>query len=147
MKKILVIDDDPQERDALRKILELDGHHIDEADEGSSGFELYKSVRHDLVITDIVMPGTEGIETIFLLMQEFPEVKIIAVSEGGYLGATENYLTSATVIGAKRVFEKPVDPAALIEAVSQLLDNTDSSSQLQAPLSNSETTGIDEGTI
>ncbi len=122
MSKILVIDDDSGDRKILKEHLEQSGYQVDEAPEGGVGLNLYRTHRHDLVITDIVMPGTEGIETIMELVHDFPDVKIIAVSDGGYLGAAKNYLKMASVLGAKRVFEKPIDLTAVLEAVSELLE-------------------------
>lgn len=142
-----MIDDDSQVRDALREMLELAGHQVDEAIEGGAGLALYKTHRHDLVITDIVMPGTEGIETIRLLVQEFPSVKIIAVSEGGHLGATENYLNIASIFGAKRVFEKPIDALAISEAVSQLLENQDTLRPARTPAAAHIDMGVDDGSV
>lgn len=123
-----MIDDSPDDRKILKELLEQSGYQVDEAPEGGAGLNLYKSYRHDLVITDIVMPGTEGIETIIELVHIFPDVKIIAVSDGGYLGAAKNYLKMASVLGAKRVFEKPIDLAAMLEAVSELLETAFSDS-------------------
>jgi YesN/AraC family two-component response regulator len=56
---------------------------VSEAGDGSEGIKLYREVRPDLVITDLVMPEKEGIETIVELRRDFPGVKIIAVSAFG----------------------------------------------------------------
>lgn len=128
MSKILVIDDNSDERKVLKEFLERSGYQVDEAPEGGVGLNLYRAYRHDLVITGIVMPGTEGIETILELVHDFPDVKIIAVSGGGYLGAANNYLKMASILGAKRVFEKPIDLDAVLGAVSEMLETAFSDS-------------------
>jgi YesN/AraC family two-component response regulator len=123
MKKVLVIDDDLADRTWLRQLLEAAGLQVDEAPEGRTGLELYRRRAHDLVITDIVMPDTEGIETILKLRQEFPTVKIIAVSVGGYLGEPDNYLRMATILGANEALAKPLSATTLLRAAVKLLDH------------------------
>ena len=121
MKHILVIDNDPGNRALLRSALEEAGYRVDEAPEGSAGLKQFRIHNHDLVITDIVMIGAEGIETIIHLTQIQSDIKIIAMSDGGNLKDAQRYLRMATNLGAKRVFEKPLDWAKLVSAVDDLL--------------------------
>ena len=86
MALILIIDDDDQIRRVLRKTLERDGYDVADAPNGKEGIRLYRENPADLVITDIIMPEKEGIETIRELRRDFPEVKIIAISGGGRIG-------------------------------------------------------------
>jgi len=75
----------------------------------------------DLIITDIVMPKKEGIETIVELRRDFPEVKIIAMSGGGNLGP-DTYLQMAKGLGAMRTLTKPIKREDFLKAVWELLD-------------------------
>ncbi len=121
MALILVIDDEVQSREMRRELLEHDGHQVETAGDGSEGIELYRRNPADLVITDIIMPKKEGVETILDLRQEFPDVKIIAMSGGGTVGP-ETYLKIATGFGAARVFAKPFKTGELLAAVKELLE-------------------------
>jgi len=96
---------------------------VDEAPEGNAGLALFRNNGYDLVITDIVMPDTEGIETILRLKQTNPQIKIIAVSDGGYLGDAQLYLKMALTLGARRVFEKPLDGLSVVTAANDLLQD------------------------
>ncbi|RLB31609.1 MAG: response regulator, partial [Deltaproteobacteria bacterium] len=80
MKKILVIDDDEQIRHILRRFLERAGYEVLEASNGQEGMALYRKEGPELVITDIIMPKKEGMETIMDMKGEFPKAKIIAIS-------------------------------------------------------------------
>jgi DNA-binding response OmpR family regulator len=122
---IILIDDDSVVRVVVRRMLEKKGHRVMEASDGSSGLELIRKNPADLIITDILMPEKEGIETIRELRKEFPEVKIIAISGGGKVGP-ENYLALAEKIGAQRSLSKPFSWNELMEAVDSLLGDTDS---------------------
>ena len=121
MKKILIIDDEPHILLMLKKMLERSGYEIELATNGVEGIELFKKIKPDLVITDIIMPETEGIETIMELQRDFPDVKIIAISGGGH-NIAENYLYLAKSLGVQRTFAKPIERDELLKAVSELLD-------------------------
>ena len=120
MARILVIDDDAQIQVMLRQVLERAGYEVVDAPDGKVGIELYREQKADLVITDLIMPEKEGIETIRELRGEFPDVKIIAISGGGVIGP-ENYLCLARGLGALRTFSKPVERKEIIETVQELL--------------------------
>ncbi|MCG6880945.1 MAG: response regulator [Deltaproteobacteria bacterium] len=120
-KTILVIDDDENIRRLLRAVLEIEGYHILEASDGVKGQQEYGKNPTDLVITDLIMPGKEGIETIRDLRREFPDVKIIAVSGGGRIGP-ESYLKMAKGVGALRTLRKPFDRKSLVDAVEEVLE-------------------------
>ena len=118
--KVLVIDDDSQIRLMLREVLVWAGYEVFEAENGREG--LLQQRRHpvDLVITDLIMPEQEGLETIAALKKEFPALKIIAVSGGGRI-SPDMYLPTAQEFGADMVFSKPFDIRRLSEAVIELL--------------------------
>ncbi len=120
MATILVVDDDDLFRSMLRRTLERRGHSVIEAAEGRAALRTLDEARVDLVITDIVMPDMEGIETIQALRRTHPHLRIIAISGGGRIRA-ENYLEIATAFGAFRVFSKPFDNQDLFRAIDEAL--------------------------
>ncbi len=121
MARILLVDDDNQIRQMLKMTLEREGYEVLEAENGAIAVRLYKSDPCDLVITDIVMPEKEGIETIMDLRHLNPQVKIIAISGGGRINP-DDYLSWARRFGVKYTFNKPVQRKELLGAVADLLD-------------------------
>jgi CheY-like chemotaxis protein len=120
MQTILLIDDDVALRDALRVALERAGYSVVVAGDGKEGLKLYRRLRPDLVLTDIVMDGQEGIETIEALRRESPLVKIIAMSGGGSM-RDSTYLEAAKCLGAQRTLDKPFDLPCLLTAMREVL--------------------------
>lgn len=118
--RILVIDDDEQMRVLLRQVMEWAGYDVLEAGDGREGMQKQRKHRADLVITDLIMPEQEGLETITSMKREFPDLRIIAISGGGRIGP-EAYLPAARELGADRVFSKPFDVRELAETVKELL--------------------------
>lgn len=118
MARVLVVDDDPKVREMISIWLRRDGHEVEEADDGREAVRLCRRGLPALVITDIVMPEQEGIETITQLRDEFPEVPIIAVS--GIGEAASDYLATARSFGAARTFVKPLRLRDLCVAVKEL---------------------------
>lgn len=118
--RILIIDDDDQIRILLRQVMEWAGHEVIEAADGREGMIQQRKQQADLVITDLIMPEQEGLETITLLKKEYPLVKIIAISGGGRIGP-DAYLPAAQELGADRVFSKPFDVRELATTVRELL--------------------------
>lgn len=115
---ILVIDDDPQMRRLLARILRGAGHTVREASNGRRGIELFREAWPALVITDIVMPETEGIETIRELHREAPAIPILAISGVG----SPIYLRAATSMGAVASLAKPFEVDQLLAIVAKLLE-------------------------
>ncbi|NNG00978.1 MAG: response regulator [Desulfobacteraceae bacterium] len=120
MARILIIDDNDFVRNMLKETMERAGYEVETAVNGVEGVERFRKISCDLVITDLIMPEKEGIETIMDLKKDFPAVKIIAISGGGRVGPT-NYLKFAEMLGAAYTFTKPVDRKALLKAVKVLL--------------------------
>lgn len=121
MKRILIIEDDAVTRQFLMETLESCGYHLAEAGNGKEGLMLHRNHPFDLVITDIIMPEMEGLETITALKEHHPGVQIIAISGGGR-GRAGEYLSMAEHLGAHRVFNKPLDPEEISSTVVQMLD-------------------------
>lgn len=119
-KNILVIDDDPDFRKMLCARLEKSGYKVSGAQNGLQGVNRFKEFPVHLVITDIIMPEKEGMETILEIKKINPEVKIIAISGGGR-SVPEDYLNIAEYFGAVKSFKKPFDMADFIQTVDHLL--------------------------
>ena len=121
MAKILVIDDDDDFRSMLCDLLKRSAYTVFESTDGQEGLKMNKIEKPDLIITDIVMPNQDGIETVIRLHKEYPEIKIIAVSGGG-LVQPYLYLHMAKTLGADQTFTKPINNKKFLEAVNILLN-------------------------
>ena len=121
MAKILVLDDELSILLMIKKMLEKEGHEVDMALNGREGMELFEKNKPEMVITDIIMPEKEGLETILELRKKHPELKIIAISGGGRIGP-QGYLPSAKYLGADMVFQKPLVQKEFVQAVAALLE-------------------------
>jgi CheY-like chemotaxis protein len=121
MPNILLIDDDNQYRTMLRKTIERNGYEVIEASNGNEGIKLYRKNPTDLIITDLIMPEKDGIETIQELKKDFPDIKIIAISGGGRLGP-HDYLHLAKMLGAQRTLTKPIELPVLLKTIEELLE-------------------------
>jgi DNA-binding response OmpR family regulator len=120
MAKILVIDDEPSILLMIKKMLEKAGHDVEMAINGKEGMLIFEKNKADLLITDIIMPEKEGLETIVEMRKKYPDLKIIAISGGGRISA-DGYLPGAKLLGANMVFQKPLIQKEFLEAVSFLL--------------------------
>lgn len=120
MARILIIDDEDQSRDMLSQVLSRAGYDVSTARDGNEGIELFRAVVADLIITDILMPGKEGLETIMELRRDFPEVKIVAMSGGGRTGNL-NFLDIAERLGAQRTLQKPFHLQEVLQVVQEVL--------------------------
>jgi CheY-like chemotaxis protein len=121
MARILVIDDDASVRMVVRHMLNRAGHKVAEAPDGQVGVSLYETLRPDLVLTDIIMPNQEGIETILQLRRLDPLVRIIAMSGGGRTG-NKDFLAMAEKLGASGVIAKPFRANELTDIVTRVLE-------------------------
>jgi CheY-like chemotaxis protein len=119
-KKILIIEDDAAVRYTLKRILLSAGYSVLDAPNGRKGVQLFHLEGADLVITDIIMPEQEGIETIIELKSREPRTRIIAISGGGRTGA-HDLLQMAERLGADAVLHKPFETAELIRTVKEKL--------------------------
>ena len=120
MARILIIDDDAQLLAMLRQVFEREGYEVVEAPDGKEGLRRYRENPTELIITDLIMPENEGIETIMELRRDFPDVKIIAMSGGG-INNPGTYLDLAKKLGAQYTFAKPFEREELLYAVRELL--------------------------
>ena len=121
MPRVLVVDDNPHIRSMFRNCLERAGYEVDEAIDGDTALECYRTQPADLVMTDIAMPNKDGIEMIMDLWRDYPDVKIIAVSGSPRATDPRAHLEFAAIFGAMRTFRKPVDLNELLDAVRELI--------------------------
>jgi len=122
MVRILVVDDDFQMREMLGVILERKGYDVKTASDGKAALQLQSTKPFDIVITDMIIPEKDGLETISELRRGYPRVKIIAISAGGR-NRPEGYLELARQIGADRVLVKPFGSWEILGAVRELAAN------------------------
>ena len=104
----------------MRKILEQLGHEVVEATNGVEGLAMFRAAPSDLVITDIIMPEKEGIQTIIELKRDFPNARVIAMSGGGRTRNTD-FLRLASKCGADRVLAKPFAMDDISAAINDVL--------------------------
>jgi YesN/AraC family two-component response regulator len=121
MALIMIVDDDAHIQLALQQIVESVGHRVIEASNGQDAIDLFAEFHPDLVVTDVFMPNTDGIETIRAIRRITPNAKIIAIS-GGYIGNGWNYMDSVVVLGANLALQKPLTSSQLMSAIDRLLD-------------------------
>jgi CheY-like chemotaxis protein len=119
---IHIVDDEALIRELFRRILENEGYEVTDSPDGNAALAMCRERPPELIITDLIMPDKEGIETIIELKRDFPAVKIIAISGGGRVTATE-YLELAETFGANMTLSKPISRDELLTAVQRVLDS------------------------
>lgn len=123
MSKILVVDDDSQVLQVVSEMLRIEGHSVVMAANGRQAIDQFENEAFDLVVTDIIMPEQEGLETIANLRRRETYVPIIAISGGGRAGNLD-YLETARYIGADGTLAKPFGRQDLLNTVNQVLTDT-----------------------
>ncbi|HEX6320676.1 MAG TPA: response regulator [Burkholderiales bacterium] len=118
--RLLVADDDADMRQSMRLLLERAGHEVGLAQNGAKALELQRTRPADVLITDIFMPESDGLETIERFRREFPGVRIIAMSGGGVRFKGETFLETASIAGADAVLRKPFDKRVLLDTLRGL---------------------------
>lgn len=118
MPTVLVIDDDDVVRGLLARALKGAHYEVIEAADGHEGLTMARNHMPDLVVTDLVMPVQEGVETILALRRDRPRLPIIAISGG--VSNSRLYLDIAGKIGARRILPKPFTPKELLQLIEQV---------------------------
>jgi CheY-like chemotaxis protein len=130
MTSIILVDDEPDIRDSVQRILQLAGYEVRVANSGNDGVAEYRRAPADLLITDMIMPNGHGLDLIRELREEHPNLRILAISGGGNFGAhayqtgaisTTAYLAAATAAGARVALTKPFTRERLLAAVQEAL--------------------------
>jgi DNA-binding NtrC family response regulator len=120
MARILVIDDQDSIRRVVRRALEQDGHEVFDASDGELGMEILESHSFDVVITDIFMPGQDGIVTLRQVRKRFPAVKVIVISGGDSTGMMD-LRQDAELLGAVKSLQKPFNAREIMDLVRSVL--------------------------
>jgi CheY-like chemotaxis protein len=124
MPHILVIEDDVEFRAPLVKMLTNDGHKVSIAGDGMVALSLLKTMRPDLILTDILMPNMDGIEMIMAMSRSDTPMPIIAMSGGRRSFLTADFLLdSANLMGVKKTLTKPFSRADLRTAIQEALSS------------------------
>lgn len=118
--QILVIEDDFAVRELIQETLLRAGYDVRSAEDGDVGMCMFRERNPDLVITDIIMPQKEGLQTIREMKLEAPQVKVIAMSGGGR-HANGDYLKLARKFGAERTVAKPFMRDEMLSIVREVL--------------------------
>lgn len=118
--KVLIIEDDAVLRRGLSNVVARLGCGVLEAANGVEGIRHFRQHKPDVIITDILMPEKEGLETIREMRRENPGVRIIAISAGSPMYKLQ-FLDLAEKFGASYSFNKPVDPEELLTAIRTLM--------------------------
>lgn len=118
MSRILIVEDTKLMRDTLVDVLGASGHDIVTADNGAEAVELVAGGKDfDIIVTDIIMPEMDGIQTILELQTMLPAARIIAISGGSARMEKAQGLDTARRLGAVAVLEKPFEVDALLQAI------------------------------
>jgi CheY-like chemotaxis protein len=120
MALILVIEDDASLQRVLTRVLEREGHTVRVASDGLAGVRVFREARPDLVLTDLQMPGVNGIEVILMLQAAAPDLPVIAMS-GGEMSQGLDLLTGAQLLGAEALLPKPFSVPDILGAVNAAL--------------------------
>ena len=115
--RVLVVDDNPDMRESTRALLERLGYQVETAPDGAAALRSQRVRGVHIVITDIFMAGTEGMETIASFKRDWPDVRVVAMSGGGTV-TKKDYLEAARQVGADATLQKPFSLQALVAALT-----------------------------
>ncbi len=117
---ILIIEDDEQHRGFLCELLQVTGFNTIAAKDGKEGVMLYKHLKPDLVLTDIIMPEMDGFEVVQTILSYNKEAPLIAMS-GYSKGPKSSYLNMISMLGADAILNKPINSHKLIDTINKTL--------------------------
>lgn len=120
-RSILVVEDDPQFRRYLAEVLEDAGFQVQLAECGSTALDVLSQHTVDLVLTDLVMPGQDGVSLIAALRRQRPTLRIVAMSGRSRTDLTVDSLDLVRVLGADATLQKPFSPADLEVTLAKIL--------------------------
>lgn len=121
MAAVLIVDDEASVRAVLRRVLEAGGYTVVEAENGVDAGEQLRAGRPSLMITDMIMPEQDGIDTIRAARGLYPDMPILAITGGWEHADAGLVMTIANSLGATRVLRKPFEIEELRAAVAALL--------------------------
>ncbi|ABK43297.1 response regulator receiver protein [Magnetococcus marinus MC-1] len=123
MREALIIEDDFIVQESITIILEAHHFNVFQAPNGEVGIRLMEHNHFDVIITDIIMPVKEGLQTIKEAKQRWPYLKIIAISSGGSEPQLD-YLTAAKLLGVDATLRKPIDADDLMACIDKLISKS-----------------------
>ena len=118
-RTILIIDDDENIREYIQLMLEEEGFKVFVADNGRTGIDIFTNESIDLIITDLIMPEKEGIETIQDIRKMDKNCGIIAMSG---VSNKDSYLSISSLLGAHAILHKPFKPEELMDAINAIFN-------------------------
>ena len=118
IKRILVVDDEPNVVKSCARMLELEGFEVQGATNGTEAIDLYKSDHFDLALVDLKMPGMDGLEVMAALKKYNPDVMVVIFTAYG----TKENILDALRLGACEFLEKPLDASHLVATVHRILE-------------------------
>lgn len=121
---LLVVDDDANIRQIIKLLLESAGYRVFCATDGQEAVKMLAGQTFDLVLTDMLMPGSDGLELLSAIKKSRSPIKVLVMSGGGMIGVAD-YLKVAKKLGAHGVLEKPFTSETLLSTVADLLKKTD----------------------
>jgi CheY-like chemotaxis protein len=124
LARILLIDDDELVRATLSAALRAHGYETDLAGDGRDVMSRFQEGHFDLLVTDLIMPGQDGLDTIAQVRRAHPDLPIIAISGGGR-HTNRDFLQVAEALGATRTLNKPFVPSQLVGLVRELLGESE----------------------
>lgn len=119
MARVLLADDDDAIRQVSAEALRAAGHEVFEASNGRAALKLLATTSPDVLIVDILMPDTDGMEVLLEVRRQARPIRIIAISGGGVI-SSDFYLSVATKLGVDRTLRKPCSAAQLVRIVAEL---------------------------
>lgn len=122
MARVLVIDDQEPIRRIVRRALEHDGHEVLDASDGEMGMQMLARHSADVVISDIFMPGQDGILTLRQIRKQYPAVKVIVISGGDSSGLLD-LRRDAELLGAVKSLQKPFTAREIVESVRSVVES------------------------
>ncbi len=121
MTRILLVDDDANVRSILSTTLRFNGYEVVEATNGAHGLERFRERPTDIVLCDLLMPVTNGLELIRAFGLDFPAIPVIAMSGSRQQGDTD-LLALAMLMGAAAILEKPFSLPVLLATIEKVLE-------------------------
>jgi CheY-like chemotaxis protein len=121
-KRILIIEDDDETRELLRMALERRGYEVTEAEDGVRGYDTALFLRPDLIVTDIQMPGADGVHVVRRVRDTTSLEKIPILVTTAFGTGTATF---SLQLGANAYEPKPIDLESLLTTVKRLLADRD----------------------
>jgi CheY-like chemotaxis protein len=113
MPSVLIVDDDAEFRSAIGRVLRAGGHQIHLAANATQALSAIRDSAPDVLITDVIMPGGDGIELLTAVKRDYPSVWVLAVSGRGHIGGLD-LLAMAKAVGADATLAKPFSVEELL---------------------------------